>query len=472
MSIALSLLLERYRDAWRQTWKRRRSMQGPRLEAHELEFLPAALALQETPVHPAPRYLQWCLLAFAALALIWACIGEVDVVASASGKIVPSGKSKLIQSSEVAVVRAIHVSDGQAVRAGDLLVELEGQITAADIQRLSGELLAAQIDKARARALLTAIDNAREPEPLAQLIPQASATQQQAAQRWLYGQYLEMRSTLDQVEAEIEQRSAEIRSARARVDALVQMLVITRRLTADYKQLLSETAVAKHLYLEKEQVRLDQEHELITQRLRVEELIATKKAARHRRDSVIAQTRRAMLDLHAEVEQREAVLIQELNKAEQRHRLKSLTSPVDGTVQQLAIHTRGGVVTQAQTLMVIVPTAQPVEVEVMLENKDIGFVFPGQAVEVKVDTFTFTKYGVIPGVVQSISNDAIEDERRGLMYSARILLERNHVRVANRDIPLSAGMAVRAEVITDRRKVIGYFLSPFKQHVSESLGER
>lgn len=472
MSLALSLLFERYRDAWRQAWQRRRSMQGPSREAHELEFLPAALALQETPVHPAPRYLQWSLLAFTLLALVWACVGEIDVVASASGKIVPSGKSKLIQSSEVAVVRAIHVSDGQVVKAGDLLVELEGQITAADIQRLGSELLAAQIDKARAGALLTAIDNAREPEPLAQLIPHASPTQQQAAQRWLHGQYLELRSTLDQVEAEIEQRSAEIRSARARVDSLVQMVVITRQLAADYKQLLSESAVAKHLYLEKEQARLDQERELTTQRLRVEELAASKKAAGHRHGSVIAQTRRAMLDLHSEAEQRGLVLSQELSKAEQRHRLRTLTSPVDGTVQQLAIHTRGGVVTQAQTLMVIVPTEQPVEVEVMLENKDIGFVFPGQVVEIKVETFTFTKYGVIPGVVQSISNDAIEDERRGLMYNARILLDKNHVRVGGRDIPLSAGMAVRAEVITDRRKVISYFLSPLKRHVSESLGER
>ncbi|CAG8864074.1 Hemolysin secretion protein D, chromosomal [Pseudomonas fluorescens] len=464
-------LFERYRDTWRHAWQRRKE-QEQRREHQELEFLPAAMALQETPVHPAPRYLQGCLLMFASIAVIWAFVGEIDVVASASGKIVPSGKSKVIQSSEVAVVRAIHVSDGQTVKAGDLLVELDGQITAADVQRLGNDLLAAQIDKVRAGAFLTAIDERHEPEALAALIPQATPAQQQVAQRWLQGQYLELRTTLDQVEADIEQRSAEIRSARAKVDSLLQMLVITRQLAADYRQLLSESAVAKHLYLEKEQARLDQEREVVSQRLRVDELLAARKAAEHRHASVTAQARRAMLDLHNEAEQRSNALALELSKAEQRHSLKTLKSPVDGTVQQLAIHTRGGVVTEAQALMVIVPSDQPVEVEVVLENKDIGFVLPGQAVEIKVETFTFTKYGVIPGIVQSISSDAIEDERRGLMYHARVRLEQSHIRVGDRDVPLSAGMAVRAEVITDRRKVISYFLSPLKRYVNESLGER
>jgi hemolysin D len=186
----------------------------------------------------------------------------------------------------------------------------------------------------------------------------------------------------------------------------------------------------------------------------------------------VAQTRRAMLDLQHESEQRAAALTQELKKAEQRNRLMALTAPVDGTVQQLAIHTQGGVVTEAQPLMVIVPSDAPVEVEAMLENKDIGFVRPGQEVEIKVETFTFTKYGVINGTVTSISNDAIEDEKLGLVYSARIRLHESRIRVGGKDIALSPGMAVRAEVKTDKRKVIDYFLSQFKEYQDESLEER
>lgn len=465
-------LISRYHQAWRHSWRNRKAMDAPPRLNHEVHFLPAALALQEAPVHPAPRIIQWSIMAFAALALLWACIGEIDVVATATGKIVPSGKSKVIQPSEVAVVKAIHVYDGQSVQKGELLVELDTQITGADIQRLKTDLLAAQIDSARASVLLEAIEENREPSALAVHIPQASEAQQLSAQAWLRGQYLELKSALQQSDAEIAQHTAEIQAARAWVATLQQSLPITQQLVADYKRLLNKAYIAKHAYLEKEQQRLDQERELAVQQARVLELQAAKQQAESRRQSILAQTRRAMLDLLNESQQRAAGLLQELSKAEQRHRLMHLTAPVDGTVQQLAIHTAGGVVTEAQPLMVIVPTNQPVEVEALLENKDIGFVRPGQDVEVKVDTFTFTKYGVVHGTVQSISDDAIEDERLGLVYSARIQLKENSILVGSHQVPLSPGMAIRAEVKTDKRKVIDFFLSPLQQYVDESLAER
>ena len=465
-------LLNRYRQAWRHSWRNRQAMDAPPRLSHEVQFLPAALALQEQPLHPAPRIIQWILMAFAVLTLLWACVGEIDVVATASGKIVPNGKSKVIQPSEVAVVKAIHVHDGQTVKAGELLIELDTSMTGADVERLNSDLLAAQVDSARAQALLNAIEHNRAPTSLAQLIPQASAEQQRAAQRWLQGQYLELASTLEQSAAAIEQRNAEIQAAQSSVASLQQSLPISRELAADYKRLLDKHYVAKHAYLEKEQLRLDQERELSLQQSRVLELSAAKKAAQSQQNSVIAQTRRAMLDLQHESEQRAAALSQELKKAQQRDRLMHLTAPVAGTVQQLAIHTHGGVVTEAQPLMVIVPSDQPVEVEAMLENKDIGFVRPGQAVEIKVETFSFTKYGVVDGTVVSISDDAIEDEKRGLVYSARIQLKQDSIQVGANKIALSPGMAVRAEVKTDKRKVIDYFLSPLKQYANESLDER
>jgi hemolysin D len=465
-------LLQRYRRVWRQTWDKRKTLDAPPRLNHEVQFLPAALALQEQPIHPAPRYILRTLMGFAALALLWACIGNIDVVATASGKIVPSGKSKIIQPHEVAVVKAIHVYDGQSVKAGELLVELDADITRADVARTRSDLLAAQVDVAQATALLEAIEQDGEPASLASLLPEASADQQFAAQRWLDGQYQELRSQLDQGDAQIEQQAAEIEASQATVSSLEKRLPVTRQLAADYQELLTIGAVGKHAWLEKDAARMDLERELRVQQARVRELLAAKNEAERRQNGVLAQTRRSMLDLQHEAEQKVAALGQELKKAEQRDKLMRLTAPVEGTVQQLAIHTVGGVVTEAQPLMVIVPSDQPVKVEAMLENKDIGFVRPGQAVEVKVETFNFTKYGVVDGTVLSISNDAIEDEKRGLLYSTRIQLKDNSIQVGGQRVALSPGMAVRAEVKTDQRKVIDYFLSPLKEYVSESLGER
>jgi hemolysin D len=316
------------------------------------------------------------------------------------------------------------------------------------------------------------MQNQGEPDSLAGLLPQASVEQQQAAQRWAQGQYQELRSALDQGDAQIEQQAAEIQASRAMVAALQQSIPIAQQLADDYKHLFDKGIIGKHAWLEKQQARMDQQRDLLVQQARVLELIGAKKEAERRQQGVLAQTRRSMLDLQHEAEQRTTALTQELKKAEQRNKLTRLTAPVDGTVQQLAIHTDGGVVTEAQPLMVIVPSDQPMEVEAMLENKDIGFVRPGQEVEIKVETFTFTKYGVVNGTVVSISNDAIEDEKRGLLYSTRIQLKENSIKVAGKQIPLSAGMAVRAEVKTDKRKVIDYFLSPLQQYSSESLSER
>ncbi|MFZ6044951.1 HlyD family type I secretion periplasmic adaptor subunit [Pseudomonas sp. CR3202] len=265
-------------------------------------------------------------------------------------------------------------------------------------------------------------------------------------------------------------QAAEIQAARATVASLKESLPITRQLSADYKRLLDKAIVGKHAWLEKEQARMDQERELLVQQAHVLELMAAKKEAERRQNSILAQTRRATLDLQYESDQLAAALAQELKKAEQRNRLTRLIAPVVGTVQQLAIHTEGGVVTEAQSLMVIVPSDQSVEVEAMLENKDIGFLHPGQVVEIKVETLTFTKYGVVHGTVISISNDAIEDEKLGLLYSTRIQLKENTIRVGDEQIALSPGVAVRAEVKTDKRKVIDYFLSPLKEYQDESLG--
>ncbi len=465
-------LAGRYSQAWRHAWQRRKSLTPPPRQPHEVQFLPAALALQEAPPHPAPRYLQWIIMAFAALTLAWACLGQVDVVATASGRIVPSGHSKVIQSHEVAVVKAIHVRDGQVVKTGDLLVELDSAQTGADVERLKSDLLASQIDAARAQALLDAIDQRKPPAGVTPYLPQAPPAQQRAADQWLQGQFEELRSSLSQSDALIAQRTVEIRSAEHSARKLEQSLPITHRITADYARLAEKGLVPKHHHLGKQQEQLAQERELGERLSRIQELSASRREAEERRATLLAQTRREMLDLRQQSEQKIAAQQQELHKAEHRDSLTRLTAPVDGSVQQLAIHTVGGVTTEAQPLMVIVPSDQPVEVIAQLENKDVGFVHPGQDVTVKVDTFNFTKYGVLNGKVLSLSDDAVDDEKRGPLYDLRIELQQNHLRVGNQNMPLTPGMTVRAEIKTDQQRVIDYFLSPLKRYVDESLEER
>lgn len=165
-------------------------------------------------------------------------------------------------------------------------------------------------------------------------------------------------------------------------------------------------------------------------------------------------------------------LSKEMAKAATRADQQYLNAPIDGVVQQLAVHTVGGVVTPAQQLMVIAPEEGQLEVEAILENKDIGFVNPSQEAEVKIDAFPFTRYGTVEGKVISMSRDAVQVEKVGLVYTARVNLQRATIQIENKEIRLTPGMTVAVEIKTGKRRLIEYFLSPLIQAGHESIRER
>lgn len=463
-------LLGRYAAVFRHAWRERKQFDTrPRL-AHEAQFLPAALELQETPVSPAPRVAMWVLIAFAVIALLWAVFGRMDVVATAHGRIVPSDRTKVIQPFDTATVKAIHVIDGQAVKAGEILVELDATSTAADSTRIANDLLTARLQAARARALLDALASGRM--PVLERMPDVTVERLSQERRILDGQYGEYQARLARIDADIAKREAELASTREVVAKLEQTAPIARRRAQDFKDLVGRNFISEHGYLDKEQSRIEQEADLATQKSRLKELAASLQEGRSQRSALLAETRRLALDSLNEAEQKTTSYRQELVKAQSRDRLMTLTAPVDGTVQQLAVHTVGGVVTEAQQLMMVVPKDNPIEIEAFVENKDIGFVNPGQEAVVKIETFPFTKYGTIEAKVVSVSSDAVNDEKRGLIFPARVLPTRATLQVENKTVNLTPGMAVTVEVKTAQRRVIEYFLSPLLQYKDESLRER
>lgn len=467
---AFADLLERYAAVFRHAWRERKQFDTPPRLAHEAQFLPAALELQETPVSPAPRIATWLLIAFAVIALLWAIFGHMDVVATAHGRIVPSDRTKVIQPIDTATVKAIHVIDGQAVKAGEVLVELDATSTGADTTRIANDLLTARLQAARARAMLDALASGRL--PVLARISDVAADRLAQERRILEGQYGEYQAKLARIDADIAKREAELASTREIVAKLEQTAPIARRRAQDFKDLVGRNFISEHGYLEKEQLRIEQEADLATQRSRLKELSASLQEGRSQRIALVAETKRLALDSLNEAEQKATSYRQELVKAQSRDRLMTLTAPVDGTVQQLAVHTVGGVVTEAQQLMMVVPKDNPIEIEAFVENKDIGFVNPGQDAVVKIETFPFTKYGTIEAKVTTVSSDAVNDEKRGLIFPARVVPARTTLQVENKTVNLTPGMAVTVEVKTAQRRVIEYFLAPLLQYKDESLRER
>lgn len=460
----LSLALSRHLDVWRAAWERRfeRSLT---VADGAAEFLPAALEIQESPPSPIGRAISWVIMAAFVAAIVWASLGRIDVVSVAQGKIIPSGHSKVIQPLESGMIAAIHVKDGQEVKAGDVLLELDTTLTAAEQERLSNEYQSARIESARLRALIAGNTRLEVPDGVE---PHLVELQQQL----LDDQLAEQRARLEAARQQVEQRKAALDATRSEVTKLKSTVPMLTQKAEAFKKLLKDRYVAEMQYLDAEQNRVEAVQNLEGQKQKLvqdQAALAEAQTNYERLKSDIQQGRRAELSAN---ETKVASLAQEVVKAGQKKGQQRLTAPIDGVVQQLAVHTVGGVVTPAQQLMLIVPREHQLEVEASVENKDVGFVKEGQPVEIKVETFPFTIYGTIGGRVLTVSDDAVPVEKVGLVYAAKVSMDRGWVQVDDRRVSLSPGMAVTVEIKTGSRRLIEFFLSPLLKSLQETARER
>lgn len=481
-------LLTRYLAVWRAAWAQRHQLAGPARLADEVAFLPAALSLQAAPPHPSPRRALWAIMALFAAALLWACLGRVDIVAVAPGRVVVSDGTKLIQPLEASVVKAIHVRDGDKVRAGQVLIELDPTMAQADNSRVGQERAAAVSELWRTAALLQSLVGGRAPR-----LPEDGSgrsevldeAERRLAQSQLDAEWYDMQAQRAKLDADVGARRAELNTVREQVAKLEATLPIARQREADFDALAAQGFVTQHAGQDRTRARLEMEKDLATQHARLEEIKAAIVQAEQARKAWQSETLKVLSERHAKADLQQRQLTQEAAKALQRERLTTLKAPVDGSVQQLAVHTTGGVVTPAQVLLVVVPHQAEVTAEVTLQNKDVGFVEAGQLAEIKLETFPYTRYGTVPAEVTHITADAVLQQAQGgageggppsapagAVFPATLTLKQAVIEVDGKAIRLAPGMNLTAEIKTGRRRVIDYLLSPVRQHTGESLRER
>jgi hemolysin D len=466
---------------------------GARMRSAEREFLPAALEIMETPASPAGRAIAGSLIAFFLIALAWSVFGRIDIIATAQGKIVPVGRVKVIQPLETGMVTAIHIRDGDRVSAGDLLVELDRVASTSERNRIRHDYLRSRLDVARLTALRAGLDASAG---VGEFAPPEDAPAYEVAR------------TRASMMAQAEQQSAKIAALDQQIAQKVaeaeEIAAVTAKLRAGLP-LIEETADVREKVMKMQfgnriahldaQLKLsEQRHDLIVQERRAVESVAARKALESQREQTRAEYARAIMTELAEAEPKAAQFAEDLVKADKRMQDQVLRAPIDGTVQQLALHTIGGVVTPAQALMVVVPTGAGVEIEAMVLNKDIGFVHDGDDAEIKIDTFNFTRYGLLRGKVITVSQDAMmrdkpanqnngerqpgqsartsEPPGQELLYATRVSLDKTSMKIDDRMVELTPGMAVTVEIRTGQRRVIEYLLSPLLRYKQESLRER
>lgn len=461
--------VQRYYAAFRAHWAARHAHQTPARQRAEREFLPAHLELIETPVSPTARWTAWIIIAFFCVALLWACLGKLDIVAVAPGRMVADSRTKIVQPLETAVVRRILVRDGQQVAAGQPLIELDTTASGAELSQVDAALTESRMTALRLAAMIEAMSSGQQPQ-----LPQAEGiadARRAAEQQLLLSQFDALQANRLRLQATIDQRAAEIQTTSEAIAPMAELARITKVRAEDYARLVQGNYVGRHDYLLREQERISAERDLAVQHNRLRELKSSLATAQEELRVLLTESKRQFLEQLREAQQQIAQGTPERDKAGQRNRLMTLRAPVAGTVQQLAVHTVGGVVTPAQELLAVVPR-ESLEVEATILNKDIGFVRAGQAVVVKVESFPYTRYGYLTGRVVSVSHDAAQHETLGSVFPARIRLDGSTLDIDGVVVDMSAGMALSAEVKTGKRRVIDYLLSPLRRHAGEGLRER
>ncbi|MBD1583403.1 HlyD family type I secretion periplasmic adaptor subunit [Pseudoalteromonas sp. S16_S37] len=429
----------------------------------DYEFLPAALEIQAAPPPKLARGIVWTLVSLLIVGITWICLSPIDIVATATGKVVPKQRVKTVQPMESGVISKIYTYEGQKVNKGDLLLELDPAINAAQSRNLAHQ----QSDLQQQIYRLTQYSNWLENKS-AQSLPQLTSEQA----RLLNSEKRLHETQISMLSSEVARLEAELQSAQLSKVKIEKTLPLLQERTDSLEKLQSSKMVSREEYLALKQEALALEAQLPIESANVKRLRAAVASAnsnlQQKQAEAIQNTLAQINQLQVQYHQ----ISEDLVKSRFLEQKMQLRAPVSGTVENLTVTTLGEVVTPAQELMRIIPEDDELIVDAGLLNKDIGFAYAGQSVEVKVESFPFTRYGVIEGTLIDVSTDAVEHEQLGLIFPIKVKLDKQSLNVDGREVPLSAGMNVTAEVKTGQRYIVEFLLSPIIQHAHEGARER
>jgi hemolysin D len=452
-----------------------------RMTDHEdKEFLPAALEIRDTPASPFATGFVWLVAAGLAAAILWSSLARLDIFAVASGRVQVSGRSKVVQAFDTGKVRAVLVQNGSAVKAGDMLVELDPAEAEADLEGRRAQLEAADAEIARREVQIGALETQGPPAQPAfpPTVGPAVRQRELAALKAELGQYTATRESL---RAQIAERSAQAERFTSSIAARQRLMAVLRERATMRETLAAKSAGTRAAVIDAVQLVEQNSADLAYDQGQLVEVRAAATSLERKLDQLMQETI--------------ATQVQKLGEAAQKR--DRILAPLDGTVQQLAITTLGQVVAAGAALLVVVPSGGSIEIEALVQNKDIGFVSVGQHATVKVDAFPFTRYGTLDGTVVRVSRDAV-DERdasgssdtlsvargggvspvsgtprtQNLVFPVTVELVRDVIPTESGDVRLSAGMTTNVEIRTGSRRVIDYVLAPIRETVSQAGHER
>ncbi len=460
----------------------------------------------DQPPSTLPQQLMLGGIAFCIAFGAWASWGQIDEVGHAQGKLIPKGEVYKIHALESGKIAKIQVKEGQLVKAGQELIELDADLAASEVERLQQNIIADQTQISQMQVLLdrtkqeakslVAITNAdiqSQENAIAQANAKVTMLQQQVSQ--LAAAKTESQDRLARVTPLTDMAQKLLAQRQADLDAANERM-------ARLKPLLDEGAISKEIVVQAEQRLRDSQSAIIQSQMQegenVQEQIFQAQEGIRDRDSTITQTQGELQQTLAEVARLKSGLTQKtaegqktqiqaqqqlqklevevgqlkakiadnqnlLTNAKTKLKQRFLYAPVDGVVSSLGIPNIGEVIQPAQTIAEIAPKSAPLVLSASLPDREAGFIKTGMAVQVKLAAYPYQEYGIVAGKVTSISPDSKPDQQIGAIYRVEVTLDRNYISAHNQTFPLKAGETATAEIITRRRRIADILLDPIKQ---------
>ncbi|MGP1411160.1 MAG: HlyD family type I secretion periplasmic adaptor subunit [Peptoanaerobacter stomatis] len=499
-------------------------------EKLQYEFLPSALEIVENPPSPLGTKIITGIFLIILTAIIYASISKVDMVAVARGKIIPNGRVKVIQVLEEGIITGIYVDEGEKVNKGQLLIDLDKTLKQVDEQTINNNLnilkaeniiLQDYLDKKDIRQIQEKIQNFDLDEDIKTSLNKLILSKREnfdTQKSFLNLTIEESKNSIDLAKEQLNKLELENNILNKdkeniqdiqnnttveenELETLKNKIQIAINDEQTYKNLYEEGAVSKQEYMDKlntlnllkkqedtqkakmknEKTNIDikykqtndnielNKNQINQQKIQIEKLEIQLNQSQEKLNNLkkedLSQTLNQILEKQKQIKEQESLR----DKTKQSLNYQSIKSPVNGTVSSLAVNTIGGVVSPSQSIMSIVPENTELIIEAMVQNKDIGFIHENQEVNIKIDTFSFQKYGVISGKVEKISPDAYEDEKYGLVYKIKVKLNKDTIKVEDKDVKLSSGMGVTVEIKTGKRRVIEFLIEPLVKYIDEAF---
>ena len=427
------------------------------------EFKPVLSEIEDSPVSPLSQWTFWLVILIFTSTIIWMCLGEIDIVVSSTGRVMPVGESKIIQPLDSGIISKILVREGDLVKVGQPLVEIDPSATQPGIESLSADIEQSDLEIERINACIDGREFTPESRSkhahILDTQSQLHASSLSNLSSLLAAKTAELSKTdaeTKETEAEREKYSTLLKASLLKEYRLSAVLDIVAR--TDYDKVQDEITTYKG--------DIEQANHKLTQ------LAHKKTQLNEELNEIRHKYHEDNLKELADKHRQRAKIQADLKELSFKNTKQQIRSPINGHIDRLFVHTVGGVVTPAEKLMSIVPTNSPIIVKVTVLNKDIGFVKKDMPVQIKVETFDFQKYGMFEGKVNIISKDSYEDEKQGMVFDVYVQPTTPFLIIEGQKQKLETGMTLTAEIKVGKRRIIEFIIYPIMKYMHEGMSVR